>query len=123
MRFNSAFKVLNIPVRAWRDGEGVMKLHSEQPACLSLLYWFFIASTHSNICINLCSLCFITTVLCLLPTRYSPEFSIIIKIKSNYFIINRFVFTGVSLVFFYLRPEFLHIISANFSVAYIPFNP
>jgi len=37
----------------------------------------------------------------------------IIKIKSNYFSINRFVFSGVSRVFCNPRPEFLHLISAN----------
>jgi hypothetical protein len=38
-RYKGLFQV-NIPVSAWRDGEGVIKLHSEKPVCLSLLYWF-----------------------------------------------------------------------------------
>jgi hypothetical protein len=92
------------------------------PLFTLLVLRFFIASTHSNICINLCSNCFVTMVTCILPTRYSPEFSMIIQIKSNYFSINRFVFAGLSLVFCYLRPEFLHTISANFIVAYIAFK-
>jgi len=90
------------------------------PFFTSLFLRFFIVSTHNDICINLCTICFITTVLCMLPTRYSPEFSMIIKIKSNYFSINHFDFAGVSRIFCYLRLDFLNITSANFSVAYIP---
>jgi len=41
-RYEALFP-LNIPVRAWTEGEGVTTFHSEHSVCLSLLYCFLVS--------------------------------------------------------------------------------